>query len=367
MSAMFIANFVTILLLMGFGMLLITGNVFEKRIEKLLTLSATLIAFLIIIDVANEYLASQDTLNTVRYFTTAIGYNTRIAVLNIFVIILIGKDTNRLRQWAPVLIISVLTLTNYWTHLIFEFTEDNLFIRGVLSLVPHLAALAYMELLCYHAIVRTRVTDMGEALSIFYMVASCSAAVVIETVTDNRFLLTGSMTSSAVIYYTYLYVQVYKTDPLTRVYNRTSFNKDVESRLNRTMGIINVDIDNLKQINDIGGHSIGDKAICEVAKILKNRANNEYRVYRVGGDEFYVLGVGKELSNVQAYVRDVKELLADSGLSASFGTAIYKAGDDFHACCIQADQKMYLNKKRKPENTDFLDAQVQEEIKKRSV
>ncbi len=224
--------------------------------------------------------------------------------------------------------------------------------RGIFGYLPHIGALVYLFMLLFVAIKRIKVSDLGETLTIFYIVFISLVSVAIETFTDERFVLSGSIVASSIIYYTYLYVQVFKTDPLTKVYNRTSFNKDVEKKMNKSIGIINVDIDNLKTINDVKGHAIGDKAIITLSNVLVEQGNGEYRVYRVGGDEFYVLGFNKTRKELESYISSVNLKLSKLKLSASFGSSIYKPGDDFKKCCIISDEKMYINKKKKPETTD---------------
>ncbi len=84
-------------------------------------------------------------------------------------------------------------------------------------------------------------------------------------------------------------------DPLTHVYNREYLSGRFEQRVSNCycsgepMGMLMIDIDNFKQINDEQGHLIGDKAICLAASIIRDVVKEKATIARFGGDEFIVL------------------------------------------------------------------------------
>ncbi len=80
-------------------------------------------------------------------------------------------------------------------------------------------------------------------------------------------------------------------DQLTGLHNRYAFDEVITQSMavpDHGFGLLMLDIDNLKQVNDSMGHSVGDELICEVGKRLAN-AGTGMHVYRLGGDEFAVL------------------------------------------------------------------------------
>ena len=80
-------------------------------------------------------------------------------------------------------------------------------------------------------------------------------------------------------------------DQLTGISNRYAFDEDLCRRMagqDGSFGLLLLDIDNLKQVNDSMGHSVGDGLICEVGKRLAG-VHERARAYRLGGDEFAVL------------------------------------------------------------------------------
>jgi diguanylate cyclase (GGDEF)-like protein len=84
-------------------------------------------------------------------------------------------------------------------------------------------------------------------------------------------------------------------DALTNLYNFRHFVDQINKELTRAMrykrvlSILMFDIDHFKQFNDANGHSIGNLALIELAKILKNTTRRVDTVCRYGGEEFVVI------------------------------------------------------------------------------
>jgi len=86
------------------------------------------------------------------------------------------------------------------------------------------------------------------------------------------------------------------TDAMTNIYNRrffdTTFPKQLHlsKRLDKRLAFCMIDIDNFKKYNDTYGHQEGDKALIEVAKVLKKslKRENDF-IFRLGGEEFGML------------------------------------------------------------------------------
>lgn len=156
-------------------------------------------------------------------------------------------------------------------------------------------------------------------------------------------------------------------DALTGVRNKRAYNTEIE-RLERSIengdakfGIVMVDMNYLKILNDTYGHEKGDIAIRSLCHMIcKVFAHSP--VFRIGGDEFVVI-----LEKEQLEVRDelvsnlrkqIKEKKTDTSLepweqiSAAIGYAIFKAGADNSVEDVfkRADDSMYENKKKMKEN-----------------
>jgi two-component system cell cycle response regulator len=108
-------------------------------------------------------------------------------------------------------------------------------------------------------------------------------------------------------------LQKANTDSLTQLWNRKKILELLEEELNRNfrdnkpVGVIMLDIDNFKSINDTYGHLIGDKVIIEVASRLKNNVRSYDKIGRYGGDELLLVlpGLGrKDAKNIAERLRE---------------------------------------------------------------
>ncbi len=338
-------NFVTLFLISGFVLLLCTGDVFDKKIEMLFAVGIACVFVLVVVDVVDSYMSHQPTLHNARYFSSALGYTVRPIALGVFISILLRRRKDLLYLWVPIIIESIIAMTNYWTHIMFYFDENNVFYRGPLGLLPHSLCIVYMVLLAYYAIKRFNTTDTGEIITVFYIIAICLFAMYFETFHGIKYLLTGAIVCACTIYYTYLYVQIYKTDSLTGVYNRHTFEKHIKNSERQDKVVICVDLNNLKVINDKEGHTMGDEALCVVAHILLESSEKRCRVYRLGGDEFMIIGQNKSADDAKELIARAKKNLSSTKYSASFGYAMYTPDDDFDEVCAKADEEMYKDKR----------------------
>jgi diguanylate cyclase (GGDEF)-like protein len=107
-------------------------------------------------------------------------------------------------------------------------------------------------------------------------------------------------------------------DPLTDLYNRRFMEESLYRELRRaareggSVGVLMVDIDHFKELNDTYGHAAGDVALRTVGEFLKAAVRGEDIACRYGGDEFVVILPKSSLADTeqraQALRRDVKSL-----------------------------------------------------------
>jgi diguanylate cyclase (GGDEF)-like protein/PAS domain S-box-containing protein len=151
------------------------------------------------------------------------------------------------------------------------------------------------------------------------------------------------------------------SDPLTGLFNRRYLDAALGQqyamfkRLGRRYGVIQIDIDDVKAINDRLGHIAGDGAIRFVAGVLSDNVREMDVAARYGGDEFVVICSLAGVEDLAAYGRRLVRLVHDSrfeqaeeaGLrvTVSAGGALVTPGDeDESAALARADTAMYTVK-----------------------
>ena len=149
------------------------------------------------------------------------------------------------------------------------------------------------------------------------------------------------------------------TDSLTGLNNRHALEECVQRhgdvRLGASVGIIFVDLDGFKDVNDAHGHVAGDAVLIEAAARLTAVAPEPNSVFRLGGDEFVVVvpsaesaGSVAELAGLIGQVMDGRYEIAPTPVTvaASVGCA-YGPADDVEALMRIADSNMYEHKARR--------------------
>jgi diguanylate cyclase (GGDEF)-like protein/PAS domain S-box-containing protein len=158
-------------------------------------------------------------------------------------------------------------------------------------------------------------------------------------------------------------------DSLTELPNRALLNDRLEMAINTAkrrgdkLGILFIDLDRFKNINDSLGHAAGDQILRQTAARLSAAVRNDDTVARLGGDEFVVLlpRVRDERSLAEVAIKLRKELLLPYMLedmplhiSPSMGIAVYPEDGDTASVLIKnADAAMYLAKEKGRNNYQF--------------
>lgn len=118
-----------------------------------------------------------------------------------------------------------------------------------------------------------------------------------------------------------------ETDPLTKVLNRRGLTERLETALaasrasNRYAGLMLVDIDHFKSINDTFGHDVGDIVLQRVGELLGRLTQEGAVVGRLGGEEFCIFFADRCGRTLQALAERVRCMIAEADLSTVFSQA----------------------------------------------
>lgn len=146
-------------------------------------------------------------------------------------------------------------------------------------------------------------------------------------------------------------------DPLTGLPNRRRFHKDLPQRVALAaaqkfqFGLLSIDVDKFKQINDLYGHGAGDLVLMEIGKRLLEQVGINNDVYRLSGDEFVViLDHGFSSTNlaalctklVDAMKLPIEVEMSHIVASISIGAAVFPLhGDDDRQLLKRSDLALY--------------------------
>jgi diguanylate cyclase (GGDEF)-like protein len=150
------------------------------------------------------------------------------------------------------------------------------------------------------------------------------------------------------------------TDPLTQTRNRAAFNDSVKREIhlahrnNKHLGLIFLDIDHFKTINDQYGHKCGDFALVSMAKWIKENIRSSDIIFRYGGEEFIIILSETDLEGTQLLAERIRQSIEKHTLAydmkilkitASLGVTTLRGDDSLDDFIQRADSAMYRAKK----------------------
>lgn len=149
-----------------------------------------------------------------------------------------------------------------------------------------------------------------------------------------------------------------QTDSLTGLLNRRAFEEILRRDLLRSdrgggaMGIMLIDLDYFKQVNDSLGHFAGDDVLRRIALVLRDGTRPSDVLARYGGEEFVVLlrnaGVNESLiaaERIRTQIANLAGLPGSVNLTASIGVATSQPHDTATEFLLRADEALYRSKR----------------------
>lgn len=174
--------------------------------------------------------------------------------------------------------------------------------------------------------------------------------------------------------------QMVYRDPLTGLPNRLLLNDRLSQALDQanankqTLGIMFIDLDRFKYINDTLGHAVGDELLVEVAKRIEACVSKSDTVSRQGGDEFIVLVPNTTSDEVTKKAQKIIDSFSHSVMvndqelfvTPSIGISMYPGdGRDIETLIKNADTAMYRVKEQGKNNFQFYTPEMNEAVTKK--
>ncbi|SHJ90927.1 putative bifunctional diguanylate cyclase/phosphodiesterase [Tepidibacter formicigenes] len=170
-------------------------------------------------------------------------------------------------------------------------------------------------------------------------------------------------------------------DPLTNLPNRRVIENNLNSTINKALknnskvGILFIDLDKFKFINDSLGHSAGDYVLKEVASRLRKIIKKDDYIARLGGDEFIIIlsdiNDKDEIVHISRKILDNFEkpfILKEKSIhiTCSIGISIFpENGKNIEELMKNADIAMYKTKEKEGNSYQFYDCKMNNQIEKK--
>lgn len=332
---------------------------FKRKSSKhfLFTLSVTALqSILDIIITLNDSSATPSYLLTLIsrcisfIFAPFVGYNLVVlAIINTA----FEKYQNLFK--LPLIINAGLSISSLWTGLFFSVTSSNVYSRGPLFIFQIILSMFYFMLFFVLDFSKARRYQLDDKVCFIVNYIVILTALYMKLTHTNMALLWPSVSICLVFYYITHLNQCLRRDTLTDLFNRHMYVRDLNRFNNRhSVTIINIDVNDFKDINDSSGHHYGDEVLQKAAMLFQKHFDSYGFAYRIGGDEFcIILDKTMPVSIAEAFASIEEELIPEKkniGISKllSYGYFMYipKEGKDIFYAVRQADNYMYSYKNR---------------------
>ncbi len=333
-----------------FMTILITANkAYEIELAKHFIPMIVALFFIIIIDNL-DFLYYETNVHDFRHlFVATTGYNLRIAILMYLLDTVVRKEkefVKKLLQIPGIICIGITTLALF-TKLVYWFDENGNMVRGTFAYVPHITLGLYAFLLIMFGIERI-INKQAEEGAI--IITGCLFNI-ISTYAEFKYryrgLLMGTIALIIAFYYLFLHAEYLKKDVLTDIYNRISYQATLKKESANITGIIMIDLNNLKTLNDTFGHEEGDKALKALARNVEGFVPRGCKFFRTGGDEFTVIQFKDCKINLPTIANNILMSSAPTPYKWAVGYASVEENDGNIKNTIKmADMKMYENKQK---------------------
>ncbi len=234
-------------------------------------------------------------------------------------------------------------LTEIYLSLFWIFTVSGLRLKQAILSAVTVSVLVFVVTYFYFSM-----TTENFVMHCFWMIASFSFGFL------GAYLLERS--SKAVFVNQEQLKQLAVTDRLTGLFNRIKLDEVLQEELTRSQryqgqfGLVIIDFDYFKNINDTYGHQVGDEALIEIAKLITEHLRSSDKAIRWGGEEFIIIYLDTDRKEVLMLAEDLRQKIEQHTFrtvgtrTASFGVTLSTNGDTINSIIQRADKALYSAK-----------------------
>ncbi len=344
----FFDHYIMLIELIGLTALLSSGVHLPEETKKATRTAVFLIIFESIAWSIELWTQNHDGHELLRSMLSACVYSMHpfIVIAIIDMIAPIGRY--KVLLYVPTFFYVPLIFTSQWTHIVYYIDYENRWHSGgeFSRFIPYFAFFAYTLIFIVLFMKKYIRYNLHTMLGVLYIVAAGLIGVAVNMLRDSSTDYANMFASVIVLYYLFLYQHVSRIDYLTGMMNRQAFYHDMKQEGKSFTAACSVDMNELKWINDSKGHEAGDIALKTVDKCLVKHSGPHKKAYRVGGDEFIILYIGKSEWDVQADISEMRGALLQTEYVCAFGYCMVTEETDLENALRNADKAMYEDKSR---------------------
>lgn len=339
-------NWVLILILLAFVIVLkITVFLDKKIIRRLYILIGAVFALSIIVFI-EFYLAGLGGYNVARSIMIAIRYSATPFIIAFILFTLVHK-----MRWyilIPAAIFAIFYIISIFTGIVFSINDAGEMVRGPLGYLPYIAVGLYSVALVY-ILIRQSNKTVTDIIPILFLAFAFGSGLVLPFIMGKEYskIFCPTIAVALFVYYVFLILQLTKKDALTGLFNRQAFYSYIKAKQKDVTAVISIDMNGLKAINDNEGHIAGDNALVSLSECFIKASKNKHLVFRLGGDEFFILCLKTSEEELKQLVQRIKDAVGETKYSCSIG---YCYIDDQNKSLEEytklSDKMMYEDKAR---------------------
>lgn len=339
-------------------------NLRVRKKESIYFLVFTGIVLILSVVVFFEKYSQSKDLPILGTIFTSVGYILRPILLYIFILltnmeykrgrafyltVTIPLFVNVLIYLIPIIFMNVEPLRSLIFYYKSNGDDTASFVRGTfLNFVSHAICLFYLGVSGYVSTVRFHGKHRRDGMVIIVCMVLVLATVIAEMVANRNDLLNIVCEICAMVNYIFITTINSSRDPLTNLYDRRTYIEDLSRYQELVNGVVMIDMNELKFVNDNYGHQTGDEALIALATIFENSVDQSIMcAYRVSGDEFTILMFQGKIEQLDATVSRIREKMDEGKYTAAIGSCFIdkKAGQiTFEEALRKAEELMYLDK-----------------------
>ena len=339
-------NWPLILVLLAFLISLITTVFMDKKTIIGMYFLIGAIFLLSVVVFVEFYFVNDVKYRILRTVLMAIRYSATPLIISQIIMTLVKRM--RWFIFLPALTLVVINFVSIFTGIVFSINKENTLVRGPLWLLPYISVGVYAVFLIYILIKRSNKRPM-EIIPIIYLVFSLGSGLVLPFIFHDSYSQIFCVTIAIALfaYYEFSVLQLTKKDSLTGLLNRHAYFADISNDSKNITGLISIDMNGLKQINDTVGHAAGDEALVTLVLCFSRPLSNKQSGYRIGGDEFIIVCRRTSEESIMKIIEKIRKSVSETEYTCAIGYSLNTDGSKSVDDLIkESDRMMYLEKEK---------------------